>query len=99
MSWYTNVTALLCLARAGLPTIRVEAGATGHRLLRSTRPADLELRYEISEDLITFRTAVAGVDFVEQSVTPLPGAVEEVVLRLLNPTKPRAFVRVRLTLK
>jgi hypothetical protein len=84
---------------ASLPTLRSEAGALELRLLRSTRPADLELRYEISEDLITFRTAVAGVDYLKQSVTTLPGAVEEVVLRLLNPTKPRVFVRVRLILK
>jgi hypothetical protein len=85
--------------RASLPILRFEAGAPELRLLRSTRPADLEQHYEISEDLITFRTAVAGVDYIEQSVTPLPGAIEEVVLRLLNPAKPRAFVRVRLTLK
>ncbi len=81
-----------------LPMLRVAAGAIKLRYLRSTRPADLELRYEVSTDLLTFRDAVAGTDYVEVSVSPLAGSVEEVVLRLLGPTGPRRFVRIRLTL-
>jgi hypothetical protein len=84
---------------ADLPTLRLAAGALELRFLRSTRPADVEFRYEISDDLITFRTPVEGVDYVEAAVTALPGSVEEVVLRLTGPSAPRRFVRVRLTLR
>ena len=82
-----------------LPTLTVTAGALELRYLRSTRPTDIELRYELSEDLIAFRTAIAGTDYIEQSVIALSGSVEEVVLRLYGPTAPRRFVRVRLTLR
>ncbi len=84
---------------ADLPKLSFAAGDLELRYLRSTKPADVELRYELSEDLITFRTGVAGTDYLETSVTPLPGSVEEVVLRLLGPDSPRRFIRVRLTLR
>lgn len=78
---------------AGLPRLAAQGQA---RFLSHRRPryaADLAYAYEISADLLTWRSAVNGLDYFP-FITDLPDAQQQVDLILLTPA-PKAFLRTR----
>lgn len=82
-----------------LPVLVAASDGLELSYLRSTRAAEVQIFYEISEDLVSFRDAVLGVDLLEQDVVPLADSVEEVKLRLPESSEPRRFIRLRIALR
>lgn len=63
---------------------------------RATLFTDLAWGYEVSNDLLNWAGAVAGIDYIEEIITPVGSDSEQVRLRLLPPLSgQRIFVRIR----
>lgn len=78
-----------------LPTLSAGATEASLHFTRSILPTDLTVTYEKSHDLAAFTPAVAGIDYLNETVERLDNQSERVTLDLPAPITGRVFWRLR----